>query len=212
MSGEYLIVGLGNPGSKYEKTRHNLGFMVVEALAKKNGLEFKRGWRLKGKIASGNIGEAKVHMLMPSTYMNLSGSAVAKALQFYKIALTHLLVIVDDVYVKFGAMRLRAEGGTGGHNGLKNIQACLGTQSYARLRMGVGPLDEKDLPNGLNGLLEDYVLANFSSAEQHLLPQIVENGASVAETWVKLGEKSASQLASELINRMGVDERKKTTL
>ena len=209
---EWLIVGLGNPGIKYEKTRHNLGFLAVDALAAKHGLSFKRGWRINGKIASGFIEETKVHLLKPATYMNLSGSAVVKAAQYYKVALEHILVIVDDVYVKFGAMRFRPEGGSGGHNGLKSIEACLGTQKYPRLRMGVGPLNEKDLPNGKELLLEEYVLANFTSAEQQELAGVLERGASVVEAWLKEGTESAGQLAGELNNRKVVDERKKTTL
>lgn len=197
-AGDYLIVGLGNPGTKYEKTRHNLGFLVIEALAAKHSLSLKRGWRLQGKVASGVIAEKKVHLLMPTTYMNLSGTAVQKALNYYKIVRKQLLVVVDDVYVKFGAMRFRNEGSAGGHNGLKNIQACLGAQDYPRLRMGVGPQNDANLPDGRETLLEDYVLAHFTPVEQQQLPQIVENGASVIEEWLKLGEEAASRLAGNL--------------
>lgn len=197
-SGDFLIVGLGNPGTKYERTRHNLGFLVVEALAKRHGLSFKRGWRLQGRVADGVIVDKKVHLLMPITYMNLSGKAVQKALHFYKVDRKQMLVVVDDVYVKFGEMRYRSEGGTGGHNGLKHIQASLGTQEYPRLRMGVGPQDEKELPDGREKLLEDYVLANFTSAEQQSLSYIVDRGAAVVEEWLKLGEEAASRLAGTL--------------
>ena len=195
MGDEYLIVGLGNPGTKYEKTRHNLGFMAVEALARKQGLSLKRGMRIEGKAASGIIAGKKVYLLMPSTYMNLSGTAVRKAVQYYKIALDHILVIVDDVYIKFGAMRLRPSGSAGGHNGLKSIEACLSTD-YSRLRMGVGP-QEGDLMKGQMAL-EDYVLAGFSFSEQVQLSQVVDNGVSVAEAWLSQGVEAASQLAGEL--------------
>ncbi len=196
MVDEYLIVGLGNPGTKYEKTRHNLGFMVVEAIARKQGLSLKRGMRIDGKVASGVIAGKKVYLLMPSTYMNLSGTAVRKAVQYYKIAPDHILVIVDDVYIKFGAMRLRPSGSAGGHNGLKSIEACLSTSDYSRLRMGVGP-QEGDLTNGQMAL-EDYVLAGFSFSEQVQLSQVVDKGASVAEAWLSQGVEAASQLAGEL--------------
>jgi peptidyl-tRNA hydrolase, PTH1 family len=196
--GAYLIVGLGNPGSKYEKTRHNLGFMVVEALAKRWGLSFKRGWRIQGLVASGSLGEKKIHLLKPTTYMNLSGAAVNKAVRYYKIARAQLVIVVDDVYVKFGAMRFRAEGSAGGHNGLKSIEACLNTQAYPRLRMGVGPQNGKDLPDGREVLLEEYVLENFTPTESQALPQVVENGASVVEEWLKLGVEAAAQLAGTL--------------
>jgi peptidyl-tRNA hydrolase, PTH1 family len=196
---EYLIVGLGNPGSKYENTRHNLGFMVVEALAQKQGLSLKKGWRIDGKIGSGIIGEKKVYLLEPSTYMNLSGTAVRKAVQYYKIALNRVLIVVDDVYVKFGSMRLRPSGGSGGHNGLKSIEACLHTQEYARLRMGVGP-QEGNLTSTPEKALEDYVLANFTFSEQVQLSQFVVNGVSVVEMWLNQGAEAASQLAGELSN------------
>jgi peptidyl-tRNA hydrolase, PTH1 family len=194
---EYLIVGLGNPGVKYEKTRHNLGFIVVDALARKHGITLKRGFRLNGKVGKGDVNDNKVHLLLPSTYMNLSGTAVRKAVQYYKISLDRILVIVDDVYLKFGAMRIRPSGGTGGHNGLKSVEACLVTPDYSRLRMGVGP-QEGDLSNGLNQALEDYVLANFTFSEQVQLSQFVDHGASVVEAWLSQGLEAASQLAGEL--------------
>ena len=194
---QYLIVGLGNPGTKYEKTRHNLGFMVVEAFAKKHSLSFKRGERLEGKIAQGVVEGQKMTLLMPTTYMNLSGSAVRKAMQYFKIAREQVLVIVDDVYVKLGAMRLRPTGGTGGHNGLKSIEACLGTQDYTRLRMGVGPYNE-DLSSGLERPLEEFVLGYFTFSEQLVLPQVVERGVSIVERWIDQGIEPASQLAGEL--------------
>jgi len=192
METDYLIVGLGNPGSKYEKTRHNLGFMVVEALAKKHRLSFKRGWRFSGRVASGVIDGQKVHLLMPTTYMNLSGTAIARAMHIYKVAPPHLVVVVDDVYVEFGAMRFRAEGGTGGHNGLKSIQTCLGTQAYSRLRMGIGQKNVENLPQGLEGQLEEYVLANFTPSELQVLPQFLESGALVVEAWISRGVEGAN--------------------
>jgi peptidyl-tRNA hydrolase, PTH1 family len=195
--GDYLIVGLGNPGAQYEKTRHNLGFLVVEALAKKQGLIFKKGWRLNSRVASGVIGENKVTLLMPSTYMNLSGTAVGKAVRYYKIALTHVIIVVDEAYLKLGTLRIRAQGSAGGHNGLKSIEACLGTQEYPRLRMGVGP-QEGTLPNGLTQSLEEYVLAHFTADEEKLLPQVVEKGVQVIEHWLSHGVEAASQLAGEL--------------
>ena len=197
MADEYLIVGLGNPGPKYEKTRHNLGFMVLEAFARKQGVNLKSGLRIDGKLGSGMTADKKVYLLKPSTYMNLSGTAVRKAVQYYKIVPNHVLIIVDEVYLKFGTMRLRASGSAGGHNGLKSIEACLGTPDYPRLRMGVGP-QEGDLTSGLEKALEDYVLANFTFSEQVQLSQVVDNGVSVAEAWLSQGVEAASQLAGEL--------------
>ncbi|MCC5831892.1 MAG: aminoacyl-tRNA hydrolase [Chlamydiales bacterium] len=192
MQEDFLIVGLGNPGLKYEKTRHNLGFMVVQALAEKQGLPFKRGWRIKGKIAGGVIGGKKVHILMPSTYMNLSGEAVRKCLGYYRIPLQNLLVVVDDVYLKLGTMRLREKGSPGGHNGLKSIEAHLRTQEYSRLRMGVGGESLSE------SVLEAYVLGNFNTEEQKILPDVIEAGANLAACWVIQGIEPAKQLAGEL--------------
>ncbi|MCH9625994.1 MAG: Peptidyl-tRNA hydrolase [Chlamydiales bacterium] len=193
-----LIVGLGNPGTKYERTRHNLGFMVLRAFASELGLTFKREWKLKGKMAHGALGDSKVHLLMPSTYMNLSGQAVQKAAHFYKVHPSRVLVVVDDIYIKFGSMRIRPKGSAGGHNGLKSIEACLGTLDYPRLRMGVGPQDGRDLPDGRERLLEGFVLANFTAVEQQELPQVLENGVSVINCWLGQDVESASQLAGNL--------------
>lgn len=189
--GNYLIVGLGNPGSKYEKTRHNLGFIVVDAFAKKHGLVLKRGWRLNGRVAIGSLSDLKIHLLLPSTYMNLSGVAVRKTVNYYKIALSNLLIIVDDVYLKFGTMRLRASGSSGGHNGLKNVDVSLATHAYSRLRIGVGPEDEKLLSHRTMAL-EDYVLAQFTPSEQQMLPQIVDKSLLVIEEWLIKGIEAAS--------------------
>lgn len=195
MSEDFLVVGLGNPGAKYEKTRHNMGFMVVQALAEKEGFPFKRGWRVNGKIAGGIIAGKKVHILMPSTYMNLSGGAVRKCLDYYRVPLQNLLVIVDDVYLSLGTMRLREKGSAGGHNGLKSVEWHLRTQNYLRLRMGVGG---KSLSESA---LEAYVLGNFEAEEQRILPDAIEAGAAVAARWLTQGIESASQLAGELTKR-----------
>jgi len=191
----YLIVGLGNPGIKYEKTRHNLGFMVVKALAFKYGISLKREVKLEGKVGGGYISGQKLDLLMPNTYMNLSGRAVAKTCRYYQIDVDHILVIVDDVTIKFGALRVRATGSSGGHNGLKSIEALLGTPNYSRLRIGVGPQEGE---SGLEMPLEDYVLANFSLSEQETLGEVVNKGVSVAESWLSQGVENASQLAGIL--------------
>ena len=169
--------------------------MVAEALAERGGLSFKRTLRLKGKVASGLIDEKKVHVLMPNTYMNLSGGAVRKSLDYYKVPPENLLVIVDDVYLKLGTMRLKEKGSAGGHNGLKSVEQDLGTQEYPRLRMGVGGevLQESRL--------EAYVLGNFSPAEQKLLPEVIEAGVAVTRCWLTQGIVPAAQLAGELLNR-----------
>lgn len=189
--GRRLIVGLGNPGAKYATTRHNLGFIVVSAFAKQNGLSFKKESRFMSEEAVGKVREHDVSLLMPLTYMNLSGGAVRRVCDYYKIPFedeTSLLVVVDDIYVRFGAMRLKEEGSAGGHNGLKNIEEHLQTRHYARLRMGIGPekVDER-------GPLEEYVLSTFTAGEMKALPQFVESGAAVLEQWVNGGWEAAKK-------------------
>lgn len=193
MKKERLIAGLGNPGSRYERTRHNFGFMVVQAFAKKHDWTFSRGWRLQGKVAHGMVGEEKIHLLMPMTYMNLSGESIRKTATYYDIALQHVMVVTDDVYLKLGDMRLRAQGGTGGHNGLKSVEAQLKSQEYPRLRLGVGSLEEESLM----GSLESYVLAVFSAEEEQMLPLIIEKAVAVLERWISHGIESAAQAAGE---------------
>lgn len=194
MTAEWLIVGLGNPGSRYEKTRHNFGFMVVEAFAKKQGWTFSRGWRLQGRVAHGTFNEVKIHLLLPMTYMNLSGTSVRKSMAYYKVALQELVVVTDDVYLKLGDMRLKSKGSAGGHNGLKNIEEQLGSQEYTRLRMGVGSQEEPFI-----GSLENYVLAEFDAEEQKGLSQIIERGVAVLECCISQGVEAAAQLAAKRI-------------
>ncbi len=189
-SDNFLVVGLGNPGERYARTRHNLGAMAVKALADRLGWPFKRGWRIKGKVASGLIGEKKLHLLLPTTYMNLSGQAVGRAVRNYSVPVENTLVVVDDVYLKLGVLRLKVQGGTGGHNGLKSVQGALRTTEYPRLRMGVGG---ESLPEMA---LEDYVLGDFSKEEQQRLPSLLERSLDVILSWMTQGIEPATQLAT----------------
>lgn len=162
---KYLIVGLGNPGAEYHETRHNIGFMVVDHVAAKAGASFSSDRfghtcevRHKGKVFV---------LLKPNTYMNLSGKAVRYHQQDKKIPLENILVITDDLALPFGKLRLRSKGSHGGHNGLKDIQAILGTEAYARLRFGVGSEFQK-------GGQVDYVLSGFSADERAALGPILD--------------------------------------
>ena len=148
----FLIAGLGNIGSEYEGTRHNIGFMIVDALAKSAGVEFED--KRYGFVATMPLKGNKLYLLKPSTYMNLSGNAVRYWLQQKKIAVENLLVAVDDLSLPFGKMRLKPSGSEAGHNGLKSITSVLGTQNYSRLRFGIG----NDYPRG--GQV-DWVLGKF---------------------------------------------------
>lgn len=178
-----LIVGLGNPGRAYEKTRHNIGFMVVEALAKKWGLEWKKSLRLQGAVAlkKDEDGErTEVVLLMPQTYMNLSGESVRKAVQKHGLNIDELLIVVDDVEIAFGTLRLRSQGSSGGHNGLKSVEGCLLSRDYPRLRMGIGPQIREE-----REMLEEFVLSPFSAEEQKMLAAFIEKGCLAVEQWVK---------------------------
>lgn len=163
-----LIVGLGNPGEKYKYTRHNFGFLVVQALADKYNLSFKAESKFKAKMAKGTIASEPCILLMPSTFMNLSGESVSKVCQFFKISLDEIIVVYDDVDLMFGEVKLRAKGGTGGHNGLKDIKRLLSSGDFGRLRMGI----QAPFP----GELSDFVLQNFSRQEIEELPFIMDRG------------------------------------
>ncbi|HRD55781.1 MAG TPA: aminoacyl-tRNA hydrolase [Parachlamydiaceae bacterium] len=166
-----LIAGLGNPGKKYEFTRHNLGWLVVQELAAMHGLSFKDESAFNAKVAIGQVFGRKIHLLLPTTYMNESGRAIKRYLDFYKLSAEELLVVSDDVAIAFGEMRFRLFGSAGGHNGLKSIEAHLGSAHYARLRMGVGADFE-------NKTLADHVLEVFSDEELKQLAAFVQKGAT----------------------------------
>lgn len=186
--GQVLVVGLGNPGSSYALTRHNLGHAALGAFAKDQDWTFKKSDRLNGRIANGMLHELKVFLLMPSTYVNNSGLSVRKCIDYFKIPMENVLILADDINIPFGKFRLREKGGDGGHNGLKSVEAHLHTSDYHRLRMGIG--------NTFIGNLEDYVLANFTVEELEAMPQIYKEAEAVIETWIKGDVQRAKELAS----------------
>ncbi len=170
-----LIVGLGNPGGKYEKTRHNAGFMAVDFLAEHFGFEFKKADKHKCEIAEGEMFDEKVFLIKPQAFMNLSGQSVRSVLQFYKIPKEDVIAMYDDVDLPSGNLRIRPSGSAGGHNGMKSIIQELGTEDFVRIRLGISPLTE------FKGELEDYVLGKVSGEEVSLmegnikkLPQLLE--------------------------------------
>ena len=162
---KYLIVGLGNIGAEYEATRHNIGFRIADALAARMGVRFET--KRYGAVATGRIKSAQLVLLKPSTYMNLSGEAVRYWMSTEKIPIERVLVLVDDLALPFGALRLKGKGSDAGHNGLKNIAQLLGSQSYPRLRFGIG----NDFPQGAQ---IDYVLGRFTREEETALPELLE--------------------------------------
>lgn len=177
-----LLVGLGNPGDKYVLTRHNLGFLVIYALADLWNLKLKEDRRFSAHIARMDIKGHEVHLLAPLTYMNESGWAVSRYMGYFKLNPSQLVVISDDVALPFGTLRFRTQGSSGGHNGLKSVAALLGTESYARLRMGIGSPKYGES-------LADYVLSDFTAEERKMLPDFVKAGIDVLQSLMRKEKK-----------------------
>lgn len=175
---KYLVAGLGNMGADYEDTRHNIGFLVVDYLAKEFEVEFKN--EQFGDIAEFRHKGRTFVLLKPSTYMNLSGKAVRYWLQKKKIEKENLLVILDDFNLQFGKQRLRASGSPGGHNGLKSIDQMLGDSNYGRLRIGIGSDFSK-------GRQVDHVLGEWSPEEKEKLPEIIKLAAETVKSFATIG-------------------------
>ena len=171
-----VIIGLGNPGMKYAGTRHNIGFDTVTALADKYNIKINNK-KFNGLIGDGFIGGEKVLLVQPQTYMNLSGECVGQIADFFKIEPENLIVICDDINLDTGRLRIRAKGSAGGHNGLKNIIAHLGTEAFPRIRVGVGEKTE-----GWD--LADYVLARFSKDDEPVMREAIKNAVGAVETWI----------------------------
>lgn len=177
-----IVVGLGNPGSQYQGTRHNVGFDVIDILASgPGGGRYQR--RFDAELAEGLEGLEKVLYLKPLTFMNLSGRCVRAALDFYQLPVTELLVLCDDVNLPLGQLRMRAGGSAGGHNGLKDIEKHLGTQNYARLRMGVSGPGQSDLA--------DYVLSRFKPGEKDVVNDMEIRAAQATGCWIREGVSTA---------------------
>ena len=175
---KYLIAGLGNIGPEYKNTRHNIGFQILDALAGASNISFSD--KRYGFIAEYKYKARTFILLKPTTYMNLSGKAVAYWLQKEDIEITNLLVLVDDLALPFGTIRLRAKGGAGGHNGLENINQVLGRNDYTRLRFGIGD-------NFHKGFQVDYVLGEWSREEQKELPAKIDNCIEIVNSFGTIG-------------------------
>lgn len=173
----WIVVGLGNPGKEYESTRHNMGFLTVDGLADKESFKFSK-LRFKAWTATWKCGDAKVLVMKPQTFMNLSGEAVGEAARFYKVPADHVLVISDDISLPVGKLRIRSGGSAGGHNGLKNIIQHLGTDQFPRIKVGVGG-PEHDLIDwviGKPGAEEQKILIESLDRAVSAIPYIIENG------------------------------------
>jgi len=184
---KYLIIALGNIGIEYENTRHNVGFKIADEMAQKEGasfelkrLAFYTEFRLKNKT---------IHLIKPTTYMNLSGSALSYWMNELNISIENVLVLVDDKDLPFGKVRMRSKGSAGGHNGLKNIELILGNQQYNRLRFGIGD-------NFSKGKQIDYVLGNWTTKEKEELPSYILEAIQAIENYVHLGMAKAMEIAN----------------
>ena len=175
---KYLIVGLGNPGYEYDGTRHNIGFRVVDALAKAAGVAFED--KRYGFVAQMRVKNAQLVLLKPTTYMNLSGNAVRYWLEKENIPNENLLIVVDDLSLPTGTLRLKGKGSDGGHNGLKNINELLGHNNYSRIRFGIGG----DFPQGFQ---VDYVLGKWTDEERKAMPERVKVAVDAIRSFVSVG-------------------------
>ena len=181
-NGLKLVVGLGNPGPNYAHNRHNVGFRLADRLATDNGLSFTRR-QCHAQVASGNIAGRRVLLARPLTYMNLSGTSVAGLVRFYKVRPADVIVAYDDLDLPLGRIRLRAEGGSGGHNGVKSIIERLGTDQFARLRIGIGR------PSA--GEPADYVLDDFRGDEKPAIEAALDAAAQAVVVWLDDGIEAA---------------------
>jgi len=175
---KYLIVGLGNPGNEYAETRHNTGFMILDAFAKASNIVFDD--KRYGFIGETSVKGRKLFLLKPTTYMNLSGNAVRYWMNKENISLEHLLVVVDDLSLPLGTLRLKGSGSNGGHNGLGNIQSVIGTTNYARLRVGIG----NDFPKGMQ---VDWVLGKYDDEDMKVLEPKIDTAIEIIKSFVLAG-------------------------
>jgi PTH1 family peptidyl-tRNA hydrolase len=188
-----LLVGLGNPGSRYADTRHNVGFMVLERLAAAAPTSFRNQPHLQGLLADLGVGRERLRLLMPQTYMNESGRSIRAALDWFRLEPSQLLVLVDDMDLPFGRLRLRANGSAGGHNGLRSTIQQLGSQEFARLRIGIGapalePQERKQRTVG-------HVLGRFSASERPVLDAVLDEVVAGVALIRRLGlERAGNRL------------------
>jgi PTH1 family peptidyl-tRNA hydrolase len=169
-----FIVGLGNPGRAYEWTRHNIGFLVLDALAARNGLSFRRSFRFPARIAKGKIGSETVRLIKPLTYMNRSGAAVAPLVRKARGDVGDVVTVFDDVALEWGRLRIRAQGSAGGHNGVQSVMDALGDGSFGRIRVGIGMKPAKVS-------LAEFVLGPFSDAERQEMDAVVDRAVEAVE-------------------------------
>ena len=181
----WIVVGLGNPGQKYEHTRHNTGFRVLDKLSATLGAKVNRS-RFKALTDTVTIAGQKVLLMKPQTFMNASGLSVEPAASFYKVPVDHVIVVFDDISLPVGKIRIRAEGSAGGHNGLKSINSTLGSQNYPRVKVGVGAKPHPDYD------LADWVLGKFTPKEEKDLAPALDHAAEAVEEIIRSGTEKAA--------------------
>lgn len=184
MENGFLIVGLGNPGAEYARTRHNAGFLLAETLAARWKCDWANEKKFRARLARIARKGKRILLCQPQTFMNASGEAVGALVDFYRVPLSQLLVAVDDADLPLGEIRLRPEGGSGGHHGLESVEQRLGTRQYARLRIGIGR------KAGAREIT-DYVLARFDAGERVRLEKVLDRAANQVETWLDEGMEKA---------------------
>ena len=183
----WIVAFLGNPGLKYAGTRHNAGFMTADALCKKHDFTVNKA-RFQALTAQIELGGEKVLLMKPQTYMNLSGQAVSQAARFYRIPSEHILVVLDEVNLPVGKLRIRVKGSAGGHNGLRNIVALLGTEDFPRIRLGVGAPPHPDYD------MMDWVLSTFRNQDAEEMEQAARRAAEAVECYIEKGPDRAMNL------------------
>jgi len=202
MENLHLIVGLGNPGAEYTRTRHNVGFLVLDRLATRWGATWGFEKKFNAQLARAERGSNRVLLCQPQTYMNSSGEAVAAVVAYYQVRLAHALVVVDDADLPLGEVRLRPGGGSGGHHGLESIEQHLGSRECPRLRVGIG---RQDGAREITG----HVLGRFGSTEAPLADKVLAVAADQVETWLEAGiQKAMSQFNGVVLESDSVKERK----
>ena len=181
-----ILVGLGNPGLRYEFTRHNIGFRIVDSLARDMGTEFKKVKSYYSLISRGTINNHKVMLIKPQTFMNLSGRAVSKVVSYYKIPLRDLLIVYDDLNLELGQIRIRKKGSTGGHKGIESIMQYLNSEDIPRLRIGIG-----NPSVNFNFDCVSYVLSNFNNDEEDKIEEVIQLSTEAIKTIIEDGFEKA---------------------
>lgn len=202
MDALYIIAGLGNPGSEYARTRHNIGFMAVERLGERHRASWANERKFEARVAKFEFAGKRALLCQPQTFMNVSGRAVGALMDFYQTPLERLLVVVDDADLPFGELRMRPSGSGGGHHGLESIEQRLSSRNYARLRMGIGR--QRQEVREITG----HVLGKFGSAEAETLELMLDRAAKQAERWIEAGLQRAMNEFNGAVNAPATKDEK----